>query len=113
VTAVGDQQRDALGGIDRRAAADPDYHRDIQIARDVGPLQAVHVARVALHVVKQRGAQAGRTQASQHRLAQPGLVHARIGDHEYVAVAEGSSLIARLGDDAPAELGARRHLERA
>jgi hypothetical protein len=38
-------------------------------------------------VVEQGGAQAGFAQASQHRFAQPGLMHARIGDHEHVAVA--------------------------
>ncbi len=82
VAAVGDEQGDALGRVDRRAAADPDHDLRADRAAHVGALQAVRVARIALDVVEHLRGQAGGRQGLQQRIAHAGLAQTGVGDEQ-------------------------------
>ena len=86
VPAVGQQQRDALGRVDRRSAAD----RDEQLlaaggAGQVGAGQAVHVLRVGLHPVEDRDLDPAAGQRIRYRRRQARGAHAGVGDQQHRA----------------------------
>ena len=111
--AVGQQQRDALGRVDRRSAAHGGKAIGLDVGGQVRPGQAVDVPGIRLHLREDHHLQPGGDEVVADRTGEPGGLHTGVGDQQHPVHAETGRARPGLAGHAAAEQHARGQVELA